>query len=675
MPATVPERLFALYSFLLSREYPVSRDRIRDSIEAYRRAGSDAAFERTFERDKAALRSLGMKLSATQNFGETVYRIERENLWLDDLEFTPAERLTLGIAARLWSDPAYTRDAQRAVRRLGYTDDIEDGGLDHLSARLNVGGGQLEDILKALSQGDDVIFGYRAADALASQQRRMRPWGVGQRFGHWYVSGWDADRMALRNFRLSRMTEIVTRESTLPGPSEDFSMASVLEGISEAPAPTILMTFPVDALPIVLDWAEAGNGVRLSPDDVIRCPDDPETLTAEGTTPDLHELVTCLAELGRGVVVDSGPDSAWGRQLVDEAVEKTVRRALDLQRDVSALVASGEATVVDPKRGRHRESNDRRFVRLVDLASFVGNNPGCGIREIAEHLGATPARVRQDLEAIANAGDELMGSAHLRIEAHDDEVFVQIPEELEQPLNLAPDQTIRLLLAVQLLGELSRHHSEITAEISRKLVRTANAAGVHADQFSVRVEPGLAKIVEEFREWARQGTAVSMMYRSRGQSALSTRNVVPRDVYSKGDTWYLDADSLDHGGPRTYRIEAVGHVHPLDDDAAGGLRPSSDRELPQEPERTLVWVDDDAPLLAAALGGDVIGHANVPRPHATDRRPAGGTVLEVPVIDWFGLYRLMLHHAGSMALWRQDPWKDAWVDEARRRGLGTVNPE
>lgn len=668
MPVKVPERLFALYGFMLSHERPVPRQRIRDSIDAYRSIGSDSAFERTFERDKAALRHLGMKIAAIQDYGETLYRIERENLWLGREQFTPAERLTLGIAARLWSDPNYANDAERAVRRLGYGEQDADGAvaLTHVTPRLSGGGGHLETILGALAHGSEVSFSYRSAHSLDTSRRRFRPWGVGQRFDHWYVSGWDADRQALRNFRLSRMTSMSVRESSLPGAPEDFSMQSVLEGISESPAPVVVLRCTVGAAPVVLDWSESGTGLRLQEafpetDSVTRI------VEAAVDVPDVLEFVRCLAELGSGVEFSVPEGQELDEDSVRREVDRTIQRAIDLQGRVSAAVTDRDTEIIEPKRGRNRESNDRRFVRLVDLASYVGSNPGCAIRDISRHLHVSAAQVRQDIDALANASDEILGGAYLRVTAYDDEVFVELPEELGRALNLAPDQTIRLLLAIQLLGQVSPDHARTVEEISRKLVSGANGAGVSSDQLSIRLEPQIAKTVDALRAAADGGRMVEIDYRSRGQTAPSERRVRPHDVYSRGNTWYLEAESPAHAEIRTYRIEAIRGLRVVE--AAEDDVVPAQRESRPEPARTLVWVAADAEPLAEALGGEILGHADVPGSADDVETPQSGLVIEIDVIDWFSLYRLMLHHAGSMALWRARPWTTQWYESAKARGI------
>jgi len=59
MSASKSERLLNLLIMLLSTRSWVGRDRIRQVIEGYRSL-DDANFDRTFERDKAELRGIGV---------------------------------------------------------------------------------------------------------------------------------------------------------------------------------------------------------------------------------------------------------------------------------------------------------------------------------------------------------------------------------------------------------------------------------------------------------------------------------------------------------------------------------------------------------------------------------------------------------------------------------------
>lgn len=674
MAASVPERLFALYSLLVSRDRPISRSRIRESIDAYRRAISEAAFERTFERDKSALRRLGMRLKTSQVMGETVYSLDRDKLWLAGEPFTPSERLTLGIAARLWSDPEYARDVDRAVRRLGYRDHADSMEPNaKLTPRLVGGGENLDIVLEALAQGYEVEFFYRGAESLRSSERRVRPWGVGQRFGHWYLGGWDADRDAFRMFRLSRIGRVVAKETSLPGADSGFSMSRALEGVSEAPNPRIRLSFPTPAWPMIMDWVEAGAGVRR-PDPTAEGfgADDAEGgdfSTAEVDVPEVRELIRCIAELGGAVGLTVPRHTGFTEAEVRDRAKNLTAKALTRQTQVSSAYNSN-CEVQPPRKERNREASDRRFVRMVDLASYLGSHTGCTTAELAEHLGVPQRQVTRDLHALANAGDELLGSAYLRVDAQDDVVHVELPRDLDQPLNLAPEQTLRLLLALQLLGEISPDLDEATRAIGRKLADTANQARVGAEQLSIHIEPETAERLAAVREAASSGESIEILYRSRSQSTAAWRAIRPLDVYSNGSTWYVTASAARSGGLRTFRVESIRKVREPQqaDEAPSSTRDhgaTSTGETAEEPT-TYLWINGSRPELSTVVGGSLVGYVNLRLP---DGAALEGHIRKIRVLSWLSLYRLMIHHGGDLALWQSQTWEDSWRQELRRRGI------
>jgi proteasome accessory factor B len=89
---------------LMSRRY-LEKTRIREIVEGYHDL-SDAAFERTFERDKDELRTLGVPVETGSNDAffpdEVGYRIRREDFELPAIDFTAAETAALGLAATVW---------------------------------------------------------------------------------------------------------------------------------------------------------------------------------------------------------------------------------------------------------------------------------------------------------------------------------------------------------------------------------------------------------------------------------------------------------------------------------------------------------------------------------------------------------------------------------------------
>lgn len=202
MSASKSERLLNLLIMLLSTRDWVGRERIRQVIEGYRGL-DDRNFDRTFERDKAELRNIGVPVEMGNHGpdgGDPGYRVDRSAFELPPVSFTADELAALGAAARVWQDSVAAEDTRVALATL------RAAGADPDAARLLTLQPQLASVdgldvwWEALRDRREVRFGYRG------DPRRLQPWRIVQRRGHWYVIGFDLDRAERRHFKLSRLT-------------------------------------------------------------------------------------------------------------------------------------------------------------------------------------------------------------------------------------------------------------------------------------------------------------------------------------------------------------------------------------------------------------------------------------------------------------------------------------
>src|SRR5450759_3426306 len=111
MPTTIPptERLLDLVIALVNTSNRMTKAQIRRSVAGYDAAPSVEAFERMFERDKDALRELGIPIETVTDaaHGDDVgYRVDLDAYALSPIELTPAQNGVLGLAARFWQDPS-----------------------------------------------------------------------------------------------------------------------------------------------------------------------------------------------------------------------------------------------------------------------------------------------------------------------------------------------------------------------------------------------------------------------------------------------------------------------------------------------------------------------------------------------------------------------------------------
>ncbi len=115
------ERILNLTICLLVSGRYLPKSRIREAVEGYHDL-SDAAFERTFERDKDELRSLGVPIEVG-NYDplfddEPGYRILSSEFELPAIELDAEEASVVGVAARVWQHASMAASTMSAIAKL-----------------------------------------------------------------------------------------------------------------------------------------------------------------------------------------------------------------------------------------------------------------------------------------------------------------------------------------------------------------------------------------------------------------------------------------------------------------------------------------------------------------------------------------------------------------------------
>jgi proteasome accessory factor B len=204
------ERLLNLVIALVNTANRMTKEQIRTSVAGYADATSDDAFERMFERDKDALRELGIPVLTVAGSGhpdDIGYRIDQEAYALRPVDLTAAELGVLSLAVQFWQDKALRTDAARALTKLRAVGSAPAGTdlVAGLAPRVRPAGDAFGPLLDAIQARQAVTFTYRAANTGEVRDRTLEPWRLLARGGGWYVIGRDLDRDAPRSFRLSRI--------------------------------------------------------------------------------------------------------------------------------------------------------------------------------------------------------------------------------------------------------------------------------------------------------------------------------------------------------------------------------------------------------------------------------------------------------------------------------------
>ena len=191
------ERLINLVAALLHAERPLTAEELRYRLPGY--AEDHSAFRRAFERDKEALRDLGIPVvvepvDEANQPGVVGYRIPKEAYYLEDPGLAPDELAALHLAAS--AVRLEGASGVEALWKLG--GELAEQGPAPAVAALP-GTAHLTPVFAAISARRRIGFTYRG------RRRRVDPWRMSFRSGHWYLAGYEHDAGDERMFRLDRM--------------------------------------------------------------------------------------------------------------------------------------------------------------------------------------------------------------------------------------------------------------------------------------------------------------------------------------------------------------------------------------------------------------------------------------------------------------------------------------
>lgn len=197
------ERLLNLTATLLHTTRPLTADELRERVQGY--PEGDDAFHRAFERDKQALRDMGIPISVEPiGFRDPPadgYRIHPGDYRLPDPGLEPDELAALNLA--LSAVRVEGVEGVEALWKLG--GQVGEGG-DHLAEVPSEPA--LIPLFGAVVECRSVTFTYRSGDQ--ERSRTIDPHRLDFQLGRWYVVGRDHRHGEERRFRLDRIVGAVT---------------------------------------------------------------------------------------------------------------------------------------------------------------------------------------------------------------------------------------------------------------------------------------------------------------------------------------------------------------------------------------------------------------------------------------------------------------------------------
>jgi len=265
-PSINPEdRLFHLILALMSTSHGLNKEQILTTVRGYREdteAGmARESIERRFERDKDALRDLGIPLEATippeddGNNKNTLYRIPKGDYDIpSDISFTARDVAILNIAAAVWREGTLSKEAHIAQMKLASYGLSVNENLLGFAPIISTRDPALQALRDAIDQEFCVGFTYAKPGEKESTTRTVSPWALVNHEGRWHLYGLENSTGVAKTFLLRRIVSSITRsaEPMTPGPAQAAAIAlSDLEKLYSLTTATLAIEAGSDALAVL----------------------------------------------------------------------------------------------------------------------------------------------------------------------------------------------------------------------------------------------------------------------------------------------------------------------------------------------------------------------------------------------------------------------------------------
>lgn len=224
------DRLFHLILALMATHHGLNKDQILTTVRGYREdteAGmTRESIERRFERDKDALRDLGIPLEASippeddGNNKNTLYRIPKGEYEIPgDIEFTPQDIALLNIAAAVWREGSLSQDAHNARLKIASYGVVVDEPLLGFAPIVSTREPALAPLREAIERTATVTFDYLKPGETTATTRVVSPWALVNHEGRWHLYAQEESSPRAKTFLLRRIVSSAVSHTTVAKPS------------------------------------------------------------------------------------------------------------------------------------------------------------------------------------------------------------------------------------------------------------------------------------------------------------------------------------------------------------------------------------------------------------------------------------------------------------------------
>jgi len=600
------QRWVDLLATLLGRNAPATFDELAQAVPEYRaklelrdQADDPAtarkheeSLKRAFERDKDALRSMGVAIESLQDGnGNTAgaYRLKRNDFYLPYLcvampngaPFMPArvdeygyktlesfllepDELAVIVDAaasvRGLGDPLLRTDVDSAMRKLAVDlplDEVESSAdlPRQIAARVQPDARVFAELSDALRHRKVVSFMYHAMSSDRHDTRTVEPYGLFFLSAHWYLAGRDVARGELRNYRLARMRKVACNTKAMQTP--DFTVPASFRLREHAQSRQVWELGDGEPTAVLVDFTgDSGPTLAAASLGTVVEGGSPRRLFHVRRADSFARWVLSFA--GEATVVSPPALAAEVRALASAtlALYQTAAGGADLSPRVTVPRAQAARQTWEPRGAA------AQFRRILLVIPQIADGEEHSLADVATRIGTDIATLQQDLHSLVARYDLPAGFIEgVRIYIGADSVSAQ-SNHLRRPMRLTVSELCALELGLAVLRGQRPPDEHAVLDRARKRLQ-AIIARLPDDPapnalYNVSIgEYGGVSHMATVRAALRSRTKLTIGYRKSGAQTTDDRVVCPYALIAASGMLYLIAHCDRSASIRVFRLDRV----------------------------------------------------------------------------------------------------------------------
>jgi len=202
-----------------------------------------------------------------------------------------------------------------------------------------------------------------------------------------------------------------------------------------------------------------------------------------------------------------------------------------------------------------------RINRILFIMSFVAQNQGVALEELAKQVDMSPEELTKELEFMLLIGKPpFRPDDYVDIYVEDQRVYIEFDQMLNRPLRLTRAEALALLMSLQLLDPEVDPEAVKSLEnkIEQLIASSIDAASRLEDSILLdRPARPVSAHFERLRKAIERRRKVEVEYYSLGRNETSKRVVRPYFLMKSLDYWYLTGYCELRKDLRTFKFERM----------------------------------------------------------------------------------------------------------------------